>query len=174
MGVEIATDRIILRNFEKRDLQDLYEYCRQDGVGELAGWPHHDSIKQSTKFLDDFILNKNQFAIVYKETNKVIGHICVHKDSENSRNDTKELGYVLNHDYWNRGIMTEVLFAILEYLFSNNICYVYACCFQNNRASKHLIEKCGFTFEQEGTFYAKPLDKTFSTFEYVYIRNDRT
>ncbi len=68
--------------------------------------------------------------------------------------------------------MTEVLNAILEYLFSKNINYIYACCFQNNLASKHLIEKCGFDFEQEGSFYAKTMNKNFDTYEFVFTRDE--
>lgn len=34
----------------------------------------------------------------------------------------------------------------------NRFSFVYACCFQNNKPSKALIEKCGFTFEQEGSY----------------------
>lgn len=168
MHKRITTNKILLRNFEKEDLEDLYDYSSQNGVGEFAGWPHHESLEQSAKVLNEFIQNENQLAIVYRENEKVIGHIGIHKDSENNRPDTKELGYVLNRDYWNRGIMTEVIYAVLDKLFLNGIAYVYACCFQNNAASKHLIEKCGFTFVQEGTYYAKLLDKTFDTFEYVY------
>lgn len=47
---------------------------------------------------------------------------------------------------------------------------MYACCFQENTASKHMIEKCGFSFEQEGTYYAKPLQKEFKSFEYLWTK----
>jgi len=82
------------------------------------------------------------------------------------------LGFVLNRNYQNHGIMTEVIYHILDYLFSNDIEYVYVCCFQNNKPSKQLIEKCGFAFEQEGSFFAESLDKSFKSFEYAYSRND--
>lgn len=68
--------------------------------------------------------------------------------------------------------MTEVINQVMNYLFSKEIEYVYACCFQNNRTSKRLIEKCGFTLEQEGTFYSESLNKTFKSFEYVYNKID--
>lgn len=171
MSIRITTNRVFLRNFVKNDLKDLYDYCSQEGVGELAGWPHHENVQQSKKVLNTFIQNEKQLAIVYRENNKVIGHIGIHDDSEDGRKDTKELGYVLNRNYWNRGLMTEVLNAVLEYLFLNDICYVYACCFQNNVGSKHLIEKCGFSFVKEGTYYAKLMDKTFDTYEFVFTRD---
>ncbi|MCY6959672.1 GNAT family N-acetyltransferase [Clostridium brassicae] len=170
--MRLETSRTILRGFEEKDLEDLYEYCSQEGVGELAGWKHHSNLLASKEVLHRNIENSNIFAIENKENRKVIGHIEVNSDSENGRDDTKELGFVLNRNYQNQGIMTEVIRQILDYLFSNEIEYVYACCFQNNKSSKRLIEKCGFTFEQEGSFYSESLNKTFKSFEYVYSKND--
>lgn len=170
--MRLETKRTILRNFENKDLQDLNDYCSQDGVGEMAGWKHHSDLLTSKEALYRNIRNKNIFAIESKEDGKVIGHISINDDSENGREDTKELGFVLNRNYQNKGIMTEVVYKILDYLFSNNIEYVYACCFQNNIPSKKLIEKCGFTLEQEGVFYSESLNETFKSFEYVYNKGE--
>ena len=170
--MRLETSRTILRRFENKDLEDLNDYCSQEGVGEMAGWKHHSDLLTSKEVLHKNILNENIFAIENKENRKVIGYIAVNGDSENGREDTKELGFVLNRNYQNQGIMTEVIYHILDYLFCNNIEYVYACCFQDNKPSKQLIEKCGFTFEQEGSFYAESLDKSFKSFEYVYSKND--
>ena len=170
--MRLETDRTVLRRFEEKDLEDLYDYCSQEGVGEMAGWKHHSNLLTSKETLHRNIENSNIFAIENKENRKVIGHIAVNSDSENGREDTKELGFALNRNYQNQGVMTEVVYQILDYLFSRGIEYVYACCFQNNKSSKRLIEKCGFTFEQEGSFYSKSLNKTFKSFEYVYNKND--
>lgn len=170
--MRLETKRTILRNFEKEDLEDLYEYSSQEGVGEMAGWRHHSSLFLSKKVLDRNINNKNIFAIENKENRKVIGHIAINNDSENGRKDTKELGFVLNRNYQNKGIMTEVVYEILNYLFSNKIEYVYACCFQNNKPSKKVIEKSGFAFEKEGSFYSEQLNKIFMSYEYVYSKAD--
>src|SRR5471030_2728438 len=146
--MRLETCRIILRHFEKKDLEDLNEYCSQDGVGEMAGWKQHCNLLASEEVLHKNIQNENIFAIENKKNRKVIGNIAINSDSENGRKDTKELGFALNNNYQNQGIMTEVIYQILDYLFSNDIKYVYACCFQNKKPSKRLIEKCVFTFEQ--------------------------
>jgi [ribosomal protein S5]-alanine N-acetyltransferase len=170
--MKLETNRTILRNFENKDLEDFYDYCSQEDVGEMAGWKHHSNMLESKEVLRRNIENNNIFAIENKENGKVIGHITVNNDSENGRDDTKELGFVLNRNYHNQGIMTEVIYQVLNYLFSKEIEYVYACCFQNNNSSKRLIEKCGFTFEQEGIFYSESLNKTFKSFEYVCSKRD--
>lgn len=172
-GVIMETERVILRNFEEKDLRDLHEYCSQEGVGEMAGWRHHENMESSEKVLKCNIENKDKYAIELKENHKVIGHIAIDEDSEEGRADTKELGFALNKNYQGKGIMSEVVKEILKYLFSRgDIENVYACCFQENKASKALIEKCGFTLAQEGTFYSESLDKTFKSYEYLYERKN--
>ena len=56
---QIITERTILRNFKPLDIEDLYEYCSVDGVGEMAGWPKHTSIDYSMRVLSHYIKNKN-------------------------------------------------------------------------------------------------------------------
>ena len=70
-NIRIATPRLILRPWEKTDTQDLFEYASVPGVGEMAGWSHHQSIEESASILDIFIEQKKTFAIVLKENNKV-------------------------------------------------------------------------------------------------------
>lgn len=164
----LETQKILLRPFKETDLEDLYEYSSQSEVCKMAGWKPHTAIDESRQVLNNNIKNPNIFAIEYKENLKVIGYLAIHKDSENDREDTKELGFALNQNYQRRGIMTEVVHKILDYLFSGGIQHVYACCFQENIPSKKLIEKCGFIFEKEGTFYSPSLNKNFKSFEYVY------
>lgn len=166
----VETERTFLRNFTESDLQDVWEYSSQDGVGEAAGWLHHHTIAETRAALAKDIQNRSKYAIVLRKNKKAIGYLAVNEDSEDHRADTKELGCVLNRAYQRQGIMTEVIRAVLEELFSQEIAYVYACCFQENTASKHMIEKCGFSFEQEGTYYAKPLQKEFKSFEYLWTK----
>lgn len=166
----LETKRTILRKFQKEDLSSLHDYTSVTGVGERAGWKHHDSIEETEFMLAQLLKNENAYAIVIKETQTVVGHITVHDDSEAGRADTKELGFVMNPVYQNKGIMTEAIKAILEDLFSKDTCYVYACCFQENAASKYVIEKCGFQFEQEGEFFSESMSQLFASYEYVYTR----
>ena len=46
-GKIIETKRLILRPFSASDLADFYEYASVEGVGERAGWKHHESIEES-------------------------------------------------------------------------------------------------------------------------------
>ncbi len=73
--VLIKTEMLVLRAFKEADLADFFEYAKVDGVGEMAGWPHHESIETSKEILDMFIKEKKTFAIEYK--GKVIGSVGI-------------------------------------------------------------------------------------------------
>lgn len=167
----IETAHTILRKFQKSDLEDLFEYSSQEGVGEMAGWRHLKTLEEATEVLIEYQGNNHVFAIELKKEKKVIGYLAVNEDSEEHRADTRELGFALNREYQQRGIMTEVVKSMLDYLLEQEIARIYACCFQYNIPSRKLIEACGFRFEQEGSFYSTSMDGTFSSYEYIFTKD---
>ena len=150
-GVEIETERLLLRAFRESDLEDFYEYASVEGVGEMAGWPHHKDREESKRILDSFIKNDKTFAICFKESGKVIGSLGVEeygledKLSEFDNYYGREIGYVLSKDYWARGIMTEAVKAVIDYLFNTlNLDFLTCGYYDFNARSKRVQEKCGF------------------------------
>lgn len=144
----LETDEVILRNFKNSDLDDLFEYAKVEEIGVNAGWIPHTSKEDSSIILNMFINDKNTFAIVYKENNKVIGSISLTKDTFRPTVNSKCLGYVLSKDYWGKGIMTEVVKKVLEYGFCTlNLDIIAVSHFEDNIASKRVIEKNNFTYE---------------------------
>ena len=71
-GVVLETDRLIIREWNEMDLEDLFEYAKVDGVGQMAGWNPHTSIQESKTILEMFINEKMTFALELKENHKVI------------------------------------------------------------------------------------------------------
>lgn len=51
----LETERLILRPWRQRDLEDFYEYASVDGVGQMAGWIPHRSKEESQEILKLFI-----------------------------------------------------------------------------------------------------------------------
>lgn len=76
-GIKLETERLVLRAFIDSDLNDFYEYASEDGVGEMAGWKHHESMEETKDILDLFIKEDETFAIFLKGNNKVIGSVGV-------------------------------------------------------------------------------------------------
>ena len=150
-NVRIETDRLILRAWQESDLADFYEYASVPGVGEKAGWNHHQSVDESKRILGFFIAGKKTFALVLKENGKVIGSLGLEPRADDAGLDAelqgREIGYVLSKDYWGRGLMTEAVKAVIDYCFSE-LSYDYLTCghFDHNDRSRRVVEKCGFEF----------------------------
>ena len=62
-GVKIITERLVLRAFKLTDINDFFEYASVKGVGEMAGWQHHENIQKSNEKLNLFIEEDKTFAI---------------------------------------------------------------------------------------------------------------
>ena len=150
-GTIVETERLILRPFEQSDLDDFYEYASVEGVGEMAGWKHHENKEFSQEILDLFINEDNTFAIVLKENNKVIGSLGVDEYgmeqalSEFFDYQGREIGYVLSKDYWGKGLMPEAVKAVIDYLFNTqNLDFLTCGYYEFNNQSRKVQEKCGF------------------------------
>jgi len=76
--IRLETERLVLRPFSGDDLDDLYEYASIPGVGEMAGWPHHESVDTSKRILQSFIEEKEVFALELKKNGKVVGSLGLH------------------------------------------------------------------------------------------------
>jgi ribosomal-protein-alanine N-acetyltransferase len=150
-GKIIETKRLILRGFTQSDLKDFFEYASVPGVGEMAGWKHHESIEKSQEILNLFIEEDKTFAICLKESGKVIGSLGVEKYgleeklTEFNEYNGREIGYVLAKPYWGNGIMAEAVSSVINYLF-NELGLDFLLCgyYDFNAQSKRVQEKCGF------------------------------
>ena len=147
-GVTLKTDRLVLRPWREEDLEDFFEYASVDGVGQMAGWPPHQTRQDSRRVLDRFIRNKKTFAL--ELGGKVIGSLGIEKYDEDrfpelSGKRCRQIGFVLAKPYWGRGLMPEAVEAALEYLFSAAGLDAVLCGrFIRNAQSGRVQEKCGF------------------------------
>lgn len=167
-GIKLETERLILREWTLDDVDDLFEYASVEGTGECAGWPHHKNKEESLNIAKRFIESKKTFAIVYKENNKVIGSIGIefyNRDDENGLTEFKdlkgrEIGYVLSKDYWGKGLMTEAVKKVIDYLF-NVLDYDFLLCgyYDFNNRSKRVQDKCGFVPYRKLVFDTKAIGK---------------
>ena len=154
-NVILETDRLILRAWEITDLDDFFGYASVEGVGEKAGWEHHKSKDKSLEILKMFMEEKKIFAIVLKENQKAIGSIGIEELGEELDKDLdnlsgRELGYVLNKDYWNKGIMTEAVSKVVDYCFNTlKLNFLMASYFNHNIASKKVLENLNFKFYKD-------------------------
>ncbi len=148
----IETNRLILRKFDKEDSSNMFKNWGSDvKVTEFLSWSPHKDIKETEEIIEAWVLkyedeNTYNWAIELKDTQEVIGNIKVVKIEES--NASCEIGYCIGSEFWNRGITTEALQAIIEYLFSkihfNRIAAKHDTL---NLASGEVMKKCNMTYE---------------------------
>ena len=116
----LETERLLLRPFEKNDLNDFFDCCKNPHLGDNAGWMPHRTIEESEAILNEvFIGQPGMWAIVSLEDNRLIGSIGLIKDPLRNYHSSKMMGYWLHEDY----------------------------CYPHNARSLRVIERFGFTYE---------------------------
>lgn len=113
------------------------------------GLPYPYTEQDGANFISDMLsADENEtFAFAITVDDKVVGSIGVFRQG-NIHRLTAELGYYIAEEYWGRGIMTEAVRQICEYVFDkSDIIRIYAEPFEYNIASCRVLEKVGFQYE---------------------------
>ncbi len=169
----LETERLVLRAWEMEDLEDFHEYNSIPGVGEMAGWAHHETLAESREVLEKFVEERNSFALVLKENGKAIGSVCIDwldPDPEFDNLQPIIFGYDLHMDYWARGLMSEAVKAVIGYCFQALNAELLRCIILvDNLRSQRVAEKAGFRFWKEWEFHTSK--GTVDTYK-IYLLRD--
>ncbi len=148
----IETKRLLLRRFTLGDTAQMFNNWAKDPENvKYLSWKAHGSIDETYEVLNKWIdeyKNENSYrwCIVLKETNETIGGIDVIEIMQDRC--TCEIGYVLSRNHWNKGIMTEALKAVIDYLIGKvNFNRIQLRHMVENPASGKVMLKCGMKFE---------------------------
>ena len=148
---ELRTERLTLRKMLVADTADMYEYaCRQDVTKYLAWYPHPDRAytREYLQYLGSryAIGMFYDWAVIYEPDCKMVGTCGF--TSFNCTSDSAEVGYVLNPDYWGKGIASEALNCVLRFGFEElKLHRIEAKFIEENQRSLHVMQKVGMTFE---------------------------
>lgn len=146
--MHIKTKRLLIREFEFNDWQDVYEYTSETNVMKYI--PEGVFTKEDAKeFVNKNIGHKAEnFPVIKIDENILIGHIVFYKYFGEH---TYEIGWVFNPKYYNRGYASEAAQAILAYGFEKlNLHRIIATCQPENIPSYRIMEKIGM--RKEGYF----------------------
>ena len=142
---------VSIRKWQKSDISDLATMINNKNITDNMrdGIPIPYTEKDAEEFIDT-VLNAEKdtlyhFAITYDS--KVVGAIGIFRKS-NIYRFSGELGYYIAEPYWGKGIATEAIKQICEYIFKQtDIVRILADPFAYNVASCRALEKAGFIFE---------------------------
>lgn len=148
----IETSRFILRKVNLSDAEDMFQnWASDENVARYVTWLAHKDISTTIKVIEAWI-NKHEnevffgWCIEWKENAQVIGTIDVATLKQDI--ETAEIGYCLSQKYWGKGIMTEALIAVANFLFSEvGVNRIEAKHHLKNPASGKVMIKSGMQFE---------------------------
>ena len=146
--MNIQTERLLFRPWEESDAEVLFKYASDPEVGPRAGWPPHQSVEDSRCVIRDIFSNGHTWALVLKETGEPVGCMCYYTPGESNIGigpEDAEIGYWIARPYWNRGLCTEALQAMVDWCFHEmGFQTLWSDFFVDNPASGRVMEKCGF------------------------------
>lgn len=157
--IRIETDRLILRCFKVSDAENMYNnWAKHSTVTRFLTWSPHKNIQETKKILRKWhrsYIKKNFFnlAIELKEIEQVIGSISVVHERCCWHNGKKvviekEIGYCLGENWWGKGIMSEALTAVIDYIFTHtDATRIVANHAFENLASGKVMKKAGMQYE---------------------------
>lgn len=148
----IETERLILRKFQYTDDDAMLKYWIADEkIQSLYSEPVYTTKAEVRELLDKYIgsYKKDDYyrwAVIEKNSGECIGQIAFFL--VDSKNHFAEIEYCIGSEFQNNGYATEAARAVIRYGFEKiNLHKIQICTKTINKASKRVIEKCGFTYE---------------------------
>lgn len=142
----LKTERLLLRKINRSDREFIYKQFSDHDVNMyLYDEEPLTSIEGADEIIE-FYLSGNQqerWIIELKSTREKIGTCGFHCWDTNE--NSVEVGYDLNSNYWSQGYMTEAMNALLTYVREcMHVIKVEACISVKNIGSIRLVEKLNF------------------------------
>lgn len=173
----LLTKRLIVRRFQKSDLEPLLAYRNDPEVSRFQGWGASFSSEQASTFIAEMSTREagqtgwTQLAVLSRATGIMIGDVALNVLEFEPR--TAMIGYTLARDAWGQGYAFEAVTGLLKYCFEDlGLHRIRANCDARNQASWRLLEKLGF--RREAHFVESYLEHRtwFDEFEYALLERE--
>jgi len=142
--VELRTERLILRRYRTEDADGLYRYLGTDpAMWEYSGWNPYatlESAQKAVRGLIDSYDDEHAYSWVMDVDDVIVGTIGAYDYNEKQI----EVGFSVVKGWRGRGLATEALKKVLDYLTENEgIPCVTAWCATENIGSRRVLERAG-------------------------------
>ncbi len=142
---ELATERLILREFTADDLEAVYQIFSDAEVNRFLPWFALKTRSDAEKFYETHLAGQyrresgHSYAICLKDQ-VPIGYVNAAAD------DSHDLGYGLRKEFWRRGIVTEACGAVVRQLKREGVPYITATHDVNNPRSGGVMRRLGMRY----------------------------
>ncbi|CAG9623625.1 GNAT family N-acetyltransferase [Sutcliffiella rhizosphaerae] len=146
----LSNEIVSLREFTEADWIDVHKYASQYIVCKYQPWGPNTE-EDSQVFVNQIIRDASSaertrfaFAVLYNEKMIGSGEINI----RDFTNKVGEVAYIVNPDYWGKGIATDIAKLLINFGFKKlNLHRIYATCDPRNVGSAKVLEKVGMIKE---------------------------
>jgi ribosomal-protein-alanine N-acetyltransferase len=146
----LTTPRLELRQIHTSDANEIFRnYAQNPRVTHYLTWEVHESIADTHAFVMRSLKELESgdtlpWVIRLSGDPSVVGMIGAHIEDQRAM-----VGYVLAEPQWGRGLMSEALRAVMDYLEAErpDIARVWAYCDEANPGSYRVMENAGMVRE---------------------------
>jgi RimJ/RimL family protein N-acetyltransferase len=152
-GVTIETSRLMLRPFEKSDLDAVMSYHALPEVQRYLDWKARDRVE--VKAALDAMVNQHRltrpgdtihFAVIRKSDQQLVGQVSLRWTDATA--GQAEIRFVFSPAVRRQGYATEAVAAAMDYGFENfRFHRIFARCAGKNIASSRLLKSIGMRLE---------------------------
>jgi len=148
----IELEKVILRQLKPSDRGDIFEAYSDKEAMKFRHNPAPRSMGDAETMISRSLIDARsdkaiRWGIEERASGKIIGTFVW--KIENGKSES-EIGYSLNKGWWNRGLMTTILSAMVSHLLEKeDVSTLIAMTHRLNVASVRLLDKTGFTRSSE-------------------------
>lgn len=159
--MEIATERLLLREFCPGDWVAVHAYQQDSRYFEFYEWTERTE-EDVRAFVQKFVdqqaeepRRKFQLAVTLWDGRRLIGNAGIRRKDANEFE--ADIGYEIHHELWGMGYATEAARALVAHGFQTmGLHRISAMCNAENAASVRVLERIGMVQEgrlRDGVFF---------------------
>ncbi|KAL7105268.1 hypothetical protein ACP275_07G033200 [Erythranthe tilingii] len=148
---ESSMTNITLRPIELSDVDDFMMWATDERVTRFCLWSTYPSKEQAVDYIKNHAIPHPWLRLICLDDNRAVGSITVTPCTDSGYDRCRaEIGYVVAHEYWGRGIATLAVKMAAAAIFKEwpHLRRLQGVADVDNRGSQRVLEKSGF--EREG------------------------
>lgn len=165
LNAPLMGERIVIRDYTSEDLAFVTGMWFDPENGRYMSDPTAEYVDESyQKALDEMqdCEDGYYFIVELRESGERIGTCCAFPEE----NGTYDIGYCVHKSRWKQGFGTELVNLLVSWVREQDGTAVTGEVAKENRASRALLEKCGFTVQKEASFKKYNMDVHFDSLIY--------
>lgn len=156
-SVTLETERLVLRGLRHEDAEVVFKnWASDEEVARFMRWNVHNDIEATRQWLKECEEiardpRRYEWGIILKETHEPIGSIGAFINADEP--DRYEVGYCLGKKYWGRGLATEALLCVMDFLVKTvGLSHFISSHALANVASGAVMRHAGFRYVRDGVY----------------------